>query len=327
MARAWNKLSANFVRSVSKRGRYADGGGLYLQTARGGGKAWVFQFQRNGARRAMGLGAARSVPLALARELAAQCREQLARGLDPVDARKAAALEQRAARARLMTFKQCAEEYHAANLTRWSNEKHRTEWLSALRRFAFPVIGHLSVDTIDSGLVHKVLTPLVTEKAVTAARLRGRIEAVLDYAKAAGRRTGDNPAAKDTIAHMLPLKSEKADVQHQPALPFAKLPALMQALRARRGPGGAAAGTDHPDCHAGRRRALRAVRRIRLGRRRLDGAASPHERLWAEISGFRWGRVRSRSSRRCVPGPMASFCSAARGTATAPSVRTKRPSC
>ena len=236
MARAWNKLSANFVRSVCKRGRYADGGGLYLQTARGAGKAWVFQFQRNGARRAMGLGAVRSVPLALARELAAQCREQLARGLDPVDARKAAALEQRAARARLMTFKQCAEEYHAANLTRWSNEKHRTEWLSALRRYAFPVIGHLSVDTIDSGLVHKVLTPLVTEKAVTAARLRGRIEVVLDYAKAAGRRTGDNPAAKDTIAHMLPLKSEKADVQHQPALPFAKLPALMQVLRDTEGP-------------------------------------------------------------------------------------------
>ena len=156
MARAWNKLSANFVRSVHKRGRYADGGGLICRPPRGSGKAWVFQFQRNGARRAMGLGAVRSVPLALARELAAQCREQLARGLDPVDARKAAALEQRAARARLMTFKQCTEEYHAANLTRWSNEKHRTEWLSALRRYAFPVIGHLSVDTIDSGLVHKV---------------------------------------------------------------------------------------------------------------------------------------------------------------------------
>ena len=232
MARPWNKLSANFVRGAGRRGRYADGGGLYLQIARGGTKAWVFSYRRNGASRAMGLGSVRSVSLALARELAGQAREQLARGLDPVDARKAAGLEQRASRAKLMTFKQCAEEYHASNLTRWSNEKHRREWLSALQRHAFPVLGHLSVNAIDSGLVHKVLQPLVTDKAVTASRVRGRIETVLDYAKAAGRRSGDNPADKAIIAHMLPLRSEKAGVVHQPALPFAKLPALMPVLRA-----------------------------------------------------------------------------------------------
>ena len=105
MARAWNKLSANFVRGVGERGRYADGGNLHLQVARGATKAWAFIYQRNGTSRAMGLGSLRSVPLALARELAAQAREQLARGIDPIDARKAAALEQRAARAKLMTFK------------------------------------------------------------------------------------------------------------------------------------------------------------------------------------------------------------------------------
>ncbi len=141
----------------------------------------------------------------------------------------------RAARAKLMTFKACAEEYHAANATRWTNAKHRNEWLSTLRRFAFPVIGHLSVDMIDSAHVQKVLAPLVTEKLITAARLRGRIETVLDYAKAAGRRSGENPADKAIIAHMLPLRSEKSAVTHQPALPFAKLPALMSVLRATPG--------------------------------------------------------------------------------------------
>src|SRR5262245_28464969 len=124
MARAWNKLSANFVRGVSKRGRYADGGNLFLQIAKGGTKAWVFLYARNRVSRAMGLGSARSVKLALARELAAQAREQLARGIDPVDARKAAVLAQHAARAKLTTFQQCAEEYHAANLSRWNNDKH-----------------------------------------------------------------------------------------------------------------------------------------------------------------------------------------------------------
>jgi hypothetical protein len=235
MARAWNKLSANFVRGVSKRGRYSDGGNLQLQIAKGGTKAWIFAYQRNGVIRSMGLGSARSVPLALARELAGRAREQLARGIDPLDARKAAGLAQRAARARLMTFKACAEEYHAANATRWTNAKHRNEWLSTLRRFAFPVIGHLSVDLIDSAHVQKVLAPLVTEKVITAARLRGRIETVLDYAKAAGRRSGENPADKAIIAHMLPLRSEKSAVAHQPALPFARLPALMSVLRATPG--------------------------------------------------------------------------------------------
>ena len=231
MARAWNKLSANFVRGVSKRGRYADGGNLQLQIAKGGTKAWIFAYQRNGIIRSMGLGSARSVPLALARELAARAREQLARGIDPLDARKAAGLAQRAARAKLMTFKACAEEYHTANATRWTNAKHRNEWMSTQRRFAFPVIGHLSVDMIDSAHVQKVLAPLVTEKLITAARLRGRIETVLDYAKAAGRRSGENPADKAIIAHMLPLCSEKPTVTHQPALPFTRLPALMSALR------------------------------------------------------------------------------------------------
>ena len=236
MARTWNRLSAAFVsRKDHERGRYADGGGLYLQVSKSGTPAFTFHWQRNGTVRTMGLGSARSVSLAGARELAAQAREQLAHGIDPIDARKAAALEQRAARAKLTTFKQCAEQFHSDNAPRWGNAKHRAEWISTLRRFAFPVIGHLSVAAIDSTLVHKVLAPLVAPKPVTASRVRGRIEMVLDYAKAAGLRSGDNPADKDVIAHMLPLKPEKTNVVHQPALPFAKLPGLMKALRGTEG--------------------------------------------------------------------------------------------
>jgi integrase len=235
MTRAWNRLTANFVRGATKHGRYADGGGLHLQIAKSGTGAWVFLFTRNGASRAMGLGSTRSVSLALARELAADAREKLARGLDPIDARQAATLAQQAARAKLTTFKQCAEEYYAANKMRWTNEKHRREWHSAVSRYAYPILGNLSVDAIDSGHVCKVLAPLVTEKHVTAARLRGRIETVLDYARASGWRTGDNPADKTVISHMLPLRSEKDGVTHQPAIPFAQVPTLMQALRATKG--------------------------------------------------------------------------------------------
>src|SRR5262249_50710536 len=84
--RAWNKLSASFVRSVRREGRYSDGGNLYLQVANGG-KSWVFQYQRHGRQRDMGLGSARSVSLALARELRDDCHGKLARGLDPIEAR------------------------------------------------------------------------------------------------------------------------------------------------------------------------------------------------------------------------------------------------
>lgn len=233
MARAWNKLSAQFVRGVSKRGRYADGGNLHLQVSKSGTKAWAFIYQRDGVSRAMGLGSLRSVPLAVARELAAQAREQLARGIDPIDAKETARLAAKAARARLTTFKQSAEAYYTANLSRWTNEKHRTEWISSMRRYAFPVLGHLSVDAVDANLVYKVLQPLIADKPVTASRLRGRIETVLDYAAAAGQRASTgNPAHKLTIGHMLPMQSEKANVTHQPALPFALVPNFMAALRA-----------------------------------------------------------------------------------------------
>jgi integrase len=175
------------------------------------------------------------VSLAASRELAADAREKLARGIDPVDDRKAAAFAQQAARAKLTTFKQCADEFYEANKRRWKNEKHRREWHSAVSRFAYPILGNLAVDSIDSSHVHKVIAPLATAKPITAARLRGRIETVLDYAKAAGRRTGENPANKTVISHMLPLRSEKASVVHQPALPFAKLPTLMRMLRNTQG--------------------------------------------------------------------------------------------
>src|SRR5215207_7666972 len=128
----------------------------------------------------MGLGSARSVPLALARELATTCREQLARGIDPIDARQAAAQEQRAARARLQTFRQAAEQFHRDNQARWRSAKHKSEWLSPLRRFAFPVIGGLTVDAIGTDQICRVLQPLVASKPVTASRVRGRIEVVLD---------------------------------------------------------------------------------------------------------------------------------------------------
>jgi len=232
--RAWNKLSAAFVRSVRRRGRFSDGGGLYLQVANGG-KSWIFQYQRHGRHRDMGLGSVRSVSLALARELRDDCHVKLARGLDPIEARNSAVLAARAEQAKQMTFRQCAEDYLAVNASKWRNAKHRKQWAATLTRYVYPVFGNLSVAAIDSGLVFEALKPLVAAKSVTASRVRGRIETVLDFAHAIGRRDGDNPAHKAVISHLLPLRPEKVGVKHQPALPFVKVPAFMAELREMQG--------------------------------------------------------------------------------------------
>src|SRR5262245_7085267 len=146
--RAWNKLSASFVRSVRSEGRYSDGGNLYLQVANGG-KSWIFQYQRYGRQRDMGLGSARSVSLALARELRDDCHVKLARGLDPIEARSSAVLAARAEHAKQMTFRECVEDYLAVNANKWRNAKHRKEWQATLARYAYPVFGNLSVAAID----------------------------------------------------------------------------------------------------------------------------------------------------------------------------------
>src|SRR5262249_34675498 len=117
----------------------------------------------------MGLGSARSVSLALARELRDDCHVKLARSLDPIEARNSAVLAARAEHAKQMTFRQCTEDYLTVNASKWRNAKHRKQWLATLTRYAYPVFGNLSVAAMDSGLVFKALKPLVADKPVRAA--------------------------------------------------------------------------------------------------------------------------------------------------------------
>src|SRR5262249_54106476 len=107
---------------------------------------------------------------------------------------------------------------------------------STLSTYAYPELGNLPVALIDTGLVVRVLQPIWTSKPETANRVRGRIEAILDYAKAIGYRTGENPAAwKGNLAHALPARHKVRKVEHHASLPYAELPAFMTELRARDG--------------------------------------------------------------------------------------------
>jgi integrase len=227
MARHSNRLTARSVASLKKPGRHADGQNLYLKiSADASSKSWVFMFDLAGRQREGGLGSIASVSLAQAREKAAEWRALLAKGLDPLEARKAAH-EAEAAR---KTFGQCAEELIKAKRSGWRNATHARQWTQTLGDYCGP-IWNRPVDDIDTHAVLSVLTPLWGAKPETASRLRGRIEATLDYAKVHKLRTGENPAAwKGNLALTLP-KRQKLDRVHLAAMPYCEVAAFVATLR------------------------------------------------------------------------------------------------
>jgi integrase len=229
MARQLKRLTARTVAAMKKPGRHADGGNLYLtitSTPAGVSKRWTFLYSLAGKQREAGFGPAAVVTLAEAREKAAGYRSLLARGIDPLDAKKAA----REAEAGRRTFGECAAELIKSKSSEWRNEKHRAQWANTLHDYCGPILDK-PVDAIDTQAVLGVLQPLWQRIPETASRLRGRIEAVLDYAKANGLRSGENPAAwRGRLALILP-KRQKLSRLHHAAMPYAEVPAFIGKLR------------------------------------------------------------------------------------------------
>src|SRR5262245_44462577 len=120
--------------------------------------------------------------------------------------------------AKAMTFADCATAYINAHEAGWRNAKHRQQWTNNLATSVSPVVGKLPVSAVDTGLVLKVLEPIWTRKPETASRVRGRMEAVLDWAKVRGYRTGENPARwRGHLDHLLPAKAKVRKVEHHAA--------------------------------------------------------------------------------------------------------------
>jgi integrase len=229
-----SKLSTRKVAALSAPGRYGDGDGLWLQVSITGTKAWLLRYMRNGRARHMGLGPLSLVSLAEARERAKNARRLLLDGADPLEAR--AAERQRAALATAVgiTFRECAERYIAAHESGWRSAIHRRQWSSSLDAYALPIFGDLPVSAIDTALVTKALEAIWFSKPETGARVRGRIESVLDWATARGYRQGENPARwKGHLKNLLPAPRKIRRVKHLAALEHAELPAFMSELRDR----------------------------------------------------------------------------------------------
>jgi integrase len=235
---AMNKLTATEIeRKIgSKRGRYSDGAGLYLQVGPTGKKSWLFQFTSRGKERQLGLGSADIVSLKQARDRAQAARDLLATGVDPIEQKHAARKAEALPTSETVSFEKMANEYMDAHSHSWKNEKHREQWTATLETYAYPIIGKLDVRDIATSHVLKILKPIWHEKPETASRVRGRIKTILDAAKAAGHRSGDNPAAWEAhLQHSLPALAKVKRVRPMPAMPYAEMPDFMAMLRQREG--------------------------------------------------------------------------------------------
>jgi Arm DNA-binding domain len=176
-----HKLNDRLCRTA-KRGRYADGGGLYLIVSGPNGRSWLFRWKVAGKRRELGLGSFRDVPLSMARELARQARADRVQGHDPKAARAAR-------RAGAISFGEAADKLIASVEGGWGSEKHRAQWRQSLQTAAAPLRA-IPVNRVSVEDVRDVLAPIWLAMPETASRLRGRIEKVLDFAKVRSYRVG-----------------------------------------------------------------------------------------------------------------------------------------
>lgn len=241
------RLSETAIRKAQP-GMHSDGAGLYLQVTTAADKSltrsWVFRYPSGRTvtsaagkvrreEKNMGLGSLASVSLGAARELAAKYRSLRAQGIDPIESRRAAKAGEAVLAAKAMSFDECADRYLIAHRAGWKSPKHHSQWKATLATYASPLIGKLPVQSIDRGLVIKVLQPVWKAKPETANRVRGRIEMILDFAEACGYRAegSSNPARLLPIKTALGARASK--VVHHAALPYAELPAFMTMLRAQ----------------------------------------------------------------------------------------------
>lgn len=238
-----NALSALSVKNA-KPGRHSDGAGLQLLVKVSGARSWVFRYNLNGNSHDVGLGPASgtgAITLADARDQASELRLKIKRGIDPIVEKQDALLKARAAaqarRIAQVTFRHAAKAYLDANEVSWRNAKHRQQWKNSLETYVYPIVGDMPVAQVETSQILEILEPIWLNKPETASRVRGRIETVLDSAKARGYREGENPARwRGHLAQILPAR-KKLSRGHHKALPFSEIPSFLEQLRSRQAVG------------------------------------------------------------------------------------------
>ena len=213
-----NALSPAFVRTVTKAGRYCDGQGLYLDVQPAGSRSWVQRLVIGGRRREFGLGGYPMVSLKDARAKAFANRQLARAGGDPLAEKR---------RAGVPMFSAAAQQVWTQLSPGWRSLKYAKNWISGLKRVAFPRLGKKLVTEVTSADVIEVLQPIWHSSPTTARRVRQRINSVLEWVVAMEFRT-DNPC--DRIGRVLGLQQE--NVAHMRALPHREVATALETIRA-----------------------------------------------------------------------------------------------
>jgi integrase len=227
MGRGTNNLTVNEIKNISVKGRYSDGGNLYLVVDQNLNKHWKFIYRYLDKRPEIGLGAYPITSLADARSKAAEYRTILSNNGNPKEHKAEKEILLKKPPKQIVTFKDCADSFIASYTPSLKNPKHIKQWSSTLLEYVYPVIGGVNITQIETSHVLQILEPIWYIKNPTATRVRGRIEKIIDSAKVEGHRTGENPARwTGHLALKLPHPSKVHEVAHFAALPYQKLTEL-----------------------------------------------------------------------------------------------------
>lgn len=220
------KLTAVAVKAAfTNPGTYQDGDGLVLRVDKRGGAYWVLRLQRDGKRQDIGLGSAKLLALAEARQKASGLRKAV-----KIDRRDVLAEKKDEAAAKV-TFRVAARQYHTENEAGWKSAVYARQWLASLENYAFPKLGDMPTGGIAAADIITVLTPIWQEIPETARQVRNRICAVLDYAHAKGWRSREAPSGNGSLKAGRGLPRQVKERGNRKAMPYVALPAFFTALR------------------------------------------------------------------------------------------------
>ena len=225
------QLTDIVLKQLIKNGRYTDDQtkGLHLWVKSQKQRYWILRYTHNGKRQNMSLGAYPEISLKSARQKAIKTRNDINNGINPI-ALKIATNTPNKVDDKKITFEEFSTNYITTMRPRWGNEKHADQWHSTMKTYAFPAIGSLTLDEIDTDHIHKILLDIWIKKPETASRVRGRIERILSSATVAKHRQGMNPAQwKGHLEHLLP-PTPKSDKHHE-ALPYKEITAFLSSIR------------------------------------------------------------------------------------------------
>lgn len=221
-------------------GLHAVGGvaGLHLQVGVGGGRSWLLRTMVGAKRREIGLGSYPEVGLALARQKAAEIRDVIRKGGDPIEQRKAARSALIAIQKRGLLFSEAVDLFTPVKAAELSAGKYRDSWRDSIDKYAMPYIGSKFVEDIELQDILSVLEPIWHAKTVTADKLRRKLNELLDYATVRGHRRGPNPARwVGNLSMVLSAPSMASNEENYPSLQLKDAPRFWSELAKRDGMG------------------------------------------------------------------------------------------